>query len=370
MLIGVPKEIKKQEHRVGLLPFGVRELVNLGHEVWIEKNAGMGLNLSDNDYEKAGAKIVSSGEAIYSHANLVVKVKEPQLQECKQLHQGQILFAYLHLAADLEKAELLRRSGCTAIAYETVTDTMGQLPLLMPMSQIAGRLSIQVGAHYLERSQGGMGILLGGVASVEPATVLIIGAGAAGTQAMKMALGLQANVIVLDKSLTRIQWLHERYGNQATFLISNQSTLDTWIAKAHLVVGAVLLPGAVTPKIISRKHLSTMKKSSVIVDLSIDQGGCAETSQPTTHDAPIYEVEGVIHYCVTNLPGCVPTTASHALSNATLPSIMHLANHGLEALKKDPFIRSGLNIHEGKVTHHAVAHEMKVPYIDPIEALR
>jgi len=370
MLIGVPKEIKVQEYRVGIIPAVARELVSHGHKVLVQHNAGMGIGISDADYEAAGADVTKSAEEIFAKAEMIVKVKEPQQSECKMLHEGQVLFTYLHLAPDPKQTAALKNSGCTAIAYETVTDRYGHLPLLLPMSEVAGRLSIQVGAHCLEKYQGGSGILLGGVPGVEAAKVVILGGGISGTNAIRMAVGMEARVIVLDKSLVRLQELDAQFGSRISTVYATEASVKKYVTMADLVVGAVLLPGAAAPKLISRDMLKDMRPGSVIVDISIDQGGCCETSHPTTHENPTYVEEGVVHYCVANMPGAVPRTSTFALNNATLPFALALADKGYkQALLDDTHLLNGLNVHKGHITCEAVANDLGYRYKSAIEAL-
>jgi len=370
MLIGVPKEIKVQEYRVGLVPSSVRELVAHDHKVVVQHNAGIGIGISDADYEKAGAKISNSVEEIFAKAEMIVKVKEPQAAECKMLHESQVLFTYLHLAPDPQQADALKNSGCTAIAYETVTDKNGRLPLLSPMSEVAGRLSIQVGARCLEKHQGGSGILLGGVPGVAAARVVILGGGVSGTNAIRMAVGMEARVIVLERSLSRLQELDSQFGSKISTIYATEASISKYTEQADLVVCAVLLPGAAAPKLITREMLKKMRPGSVIVDISIDQGGCCETSRPTTHDNPTYVEEGVVHYCVANMPGAVPRTSTFALNNATLPFTLALANKGYkQALLDDPHLLNGLNVHKGYITYEAVANDLGYRYKSALEAL-
>lgn len=365
MKIGVPKEIKVHEYRVGLVPASVQELVHHGHEVYIETNAGVGIKCFDSDYEAVGAKILDTAEEIFEVAELIIKVKEPQLSECKMLRPDQILFTFLHLAAEKAIAEALCESGCIAISYETVTDDHGRLPLLAPMSEVAGRLSVQVGAHCLEKAQGGRGILLGGVTGVEPANVLVLGGGFAGTHAIQMALGLRANVTVIEKSLERLQQLQEQFGAALNTVASTDFAIAEHVRNADLVVGAVLIPGASAPRLISKEMLPTMHKGSVMVDISIDQGGCFETSKPTTHEHPTYVVDDVIHYCVTNMPGAVPRTSTFALNNATLPFVLELADKGFaKAMKENKHLLEGLNVYHGDITHKAVADALDMRCVD------
>lgn len=370
MLIGVPKEIKNQEYRVGLVPSSVRELTKRGHKVLVQQKAGNGIGVSDNEYEKAGANIIATAEEIFAKAEMIVKVKEPQANECKMLHEGQILFTYLHLAPDPKQTKGLKESGCTAIAYETVTDDFGRLPLLSPMSEVAGRLSIQAGAHCLEKKQGGSGVLLGGVPGVAPGTVVVIGGGVVGVNAARMAMGLEAKVIVLDKSLIRLQELDAQFGNRLTTIYATTDNIESYTTKADLVVGAVLLPGAAAPKLVTREMLRKMRPGSVLVDVSIDQGGCFETSHATTHDDPTYVEENIVHYCVANMPGAVPRTSAFALNNATLPFTLALADKGYrQALLDDPHLLNGLNVHKGYITYEAVANDLGYRYKPAREAL-
>ncbi len=370
MLIGVPKEIKNHEYRVGMVPGSVRELIRNGHQIIVQTQAGAGIGISDQDYQAAGAKIVDSAEEIFNQAELIVKVKEPQLEECKRLRKGQLLFTYLHLAPDPVQTELLLASGCIAIAYETVTDEQGGLPLLSPMSEVAGRMSIQAGAHCLEKAQGGRGVLLGGVPGVAPGNVVVIGGGVVGTNAVRMAMGMEANVTVLDRSLKRLKELDFQFGAQLNSIYATHDALEEYVLAADLVVGAVLVPGAAAPKLVTRDMLRRMRPGSVVVDVAIDQGGCFETSRPTTHANPTYVEEGIVHYCVTNMPGAVARTATFALNNATLPFILALANKGYQhALREDKHLLDGLNVHKGKLTHSAVASALQLEYVPALEAL-
>jgi alanine dehydrogenase len=361
MRIGVPREIKVHEYRVGLTPASVSELVSRGHHVIVERGAGEGIGFSDGDYLAAGAGIGSVEEAFA--ADLVVKVKEPQLEECARFRPGQVLFTYLHLAADRPQAEALMASGVTAISYETVTAADGSLPLLTPMSEVAGRMSIQVGAYALQKASGGRGTLLGGVPGVAPGRVVILGGGIAGTNAAEMAVGLQADVTILDMSVPRLKSLAERFGVRARVLMaSRQNVLDAVLA-ADLVIGAVLIPGAAAPRLVTREMVREMADGSAMVDISIDQGGCFETSRPTTHDAPTYVEEGVVHYCVTNMPGAVARTSTLALNNVTLPYVVRLADQGWrESFAADPGFAAGLNVHEGAIMHPRVAEALDLPY--------
>ena len=355
MRIGVPKEIKTEESRVGLTPAGVRELVAHGHAVLVEHGAAGGIGIPDAAYQAAGATIAADAAAVFADADLIVKVKEPQPVEIARLRPGQVLFTYLHLAADRAQTEALLASGVTAIAYETVTDARGSLPLLAPMSEVAGRMAVQVGAHCLEREQGGAGILLGGVPGVAPAKVVVLGGGVAGTNAARMAAGLEASVTIIDKSLPRLYELDLQFGARATTLFSTSETIEHAVLAADLVIGAVLVPGAAAPKLVSRELVRAMRPGSVLVDIAIDQGGCFATSRPTTHAAPTYLDEGVVHYCVTNMPGAVARTSTLALTNATLPFVAALAQKGWRrALTEDPHLRAGLALHAGRLVHPAV----------------
>jgi len=359
MKIGVPKEIKIHEYRVGLVPAAVRELTGGGHQVLVQSGAGAGIDCSDEDYRNAGARIAPSAEAVFNESQMIVKVKEPQLSECARLRGDQVLFTYLHLAADRPQAEALIKSQCVAIAYETVTATDGSLPLLMPMSEVAGRMSIQVGAQYLQQGNGGRGVLLGGVPGVAPAKVVVIGAGVAGTNAIEMAHGLRAEVTAIDRSIRRLRELDRQFHGAVRTLFSTADTIERAVADADLVIGAVLLPGAAAPKLVTNAMIRRMRPGSVVVDIAIDQGGCFQSSRPTTHAAPIYVIDGVIHYCVTNMPGAVPRTSAFALNNATLPYVKALADKGWErATAEDAGLAAGLNIVHGTVVHAAVAHEL------------
>ena len=363
MKIGCPKEIKVHEYRVGLVPAGVRELVAAGHEVMLETNAGAGIGIGDDAYRAAGARVMPDAKSVFAEAELVVKVKEPQLPECAQLRQGQVLFTYLHLAADKEQAKALAKSGVTAIAYETVTLPDRSLPLLTPMSEVAGRMSIQVGATALQKANGGFGVLLGGVPGVAPARVVILGGGVSGTNATQMAVGLGAQVTVVDRSLKRLRELDAQFGSQIETAYSTTEAVERLVIQADLVIGAVLVAGAAAPKLVTRGMVGRMEKGAVLVDISIDQGGCFETSRPTTHADPTYVVDGVVHYCVTNMPGAVPRTSTFALTNATLPYVRSLADNGWrKALAKDAGFAAGLNVHEGAITHEAVARDLGMEY--------
>jgi alanine dehydrogenase len=370
MRIGVPKEVKTHEYRVGLVPGSVRELVHRGHDVLVETGAGAGIDISDEAYGTAGAQVVASAQELFAGADLVVKVKEPQPNEIPLLREGQVLFTYLHLAADKAQAEGLLRSGAVCIAYETVTDGRGGLPLLAPMSEVAGRMSVQVGAHYLEKEQGGRGVLLGGVPGVPAAKVIVLGGGVAGTNAARMAMGVEAWVTVIDKSLSRLYELDLQFGSQLHTLFSTVDNIENEVLSADLVIGAVLIPGAAAPKLISRSTVHRMKPGSVLVDISIDQGGCFETSRPTTHSEPVYLEGGVIHYCVTNMPGAVARTSSFALNNATLPFVLELADKGWKrALQDNAHLRRGVNVCFGRITHDAVGQALGIEVMPPEEAL-
>ncbi|MGV6801659.1 MAG: alanine dehydrogenase [bacterium] len=365
MRIGVPKEIKTLEFRVGLTPDSVFELVNAGHEVFVETNAGAGIDFTDGEYKAAGAKILATPEEVFETAELIVKVKEPQLHECAMLRKDQTLFTYLHLAADKPQAEALVKSGCYAIAYETVTADIGGLPLLRPMSEVAGRMSVQVGAACLQMAAGGRGVLLGGVPGTEAANVVIIGGGVSGYNAAQMAVGMRANVTIFDRSLNRLEELDTIFGNKVQTVYSTAGALAEAIKSADLVIGAVLIPGAAAPKLISREQLSTMRRGAVLVDISIDQGGCFETSKPTTHEDPYYNVDGIVHYCVANMPGAVARTSTLALNNRTLPHVVNLANLGTKpALRVDKHLKHGLNVAEGWITHEAVAEDLAMKFKD------
>lgn len=371
MLIGVPKEIKVHEHRVGLTPSSVRELIVHGHQVMVQKNAGFEIDLGDEKYQAVGAEIVETPAEIYARAELIVKVKEPQESERVMLKEGQILFTYLHLAADTELTKRLIDSGCIAIAYETVTDVFGGLPLLAPMSEVAGRMSIQAGAHALEMIQGGRGMLLGGVPGVSAANVVIIGGGVVGTNAARMAMGMEAHVTVLDKSIHRLQELDFQFGSKLNTVFATVDAIEQSVSAADLVVGAVLVPGAMAPKLLSCQMISEMRRGSVFVDVAIDQGGCSETSRPTTLANPIYNVDGVVHYCVTNMPGAVARTSTLALNNVTLPFIQLLADKGCKrALTDNPHLLKGLNIYHGKLTNKAVANDTGIAYCATMDALK
>ena len=362
MRIGVPKEIKVHEYRVGLMPPSVRELVQAGHAVTVQTGAGDGVGCSDEDYRKAGAQIAPDAAAVFSGSDLVVKVKEPQLNECAMLRPGQVLFTYLHLAADLKQTEALMKSGAVAIAYETVTARDGSLPLLVPMSEVAGRMSVQVGAFYLQKAQGGRGVLLGGVAGIPTGKVVIIGGGVAGTAAVEMAHGLRAEVTVIDRSLPRLRALDVQFHGAVQTIFSTAESIERAVSESDLVIGAVLVPGAAAPKLVTEAMIKRMRPGSVVVDIAIDQGGCFETSRPTTHADPVYVLHGVTHYCVTNMPGAVARSSALALNNATLPYVKALADKGWQqALADDPGLKAGLNVVNGQVVHAAVAKDLGLP---------
>lgn len=364
MRIGVPKEIKAHESRVGLTPVAVRELVANGHHVMVQKNAGFQIDLGDYKYLSAGAEIVETPQEIYAKADLIVKVKEPQAFELPLLREGQVLFTYLHLAPDPVQAKALLNSGCIAIAYETVTDSFGGLPLLAPMSEVAGRMAIQAGAHALELNQGGRGMLLGGVSGVPAARVVVIGGGVVGTNAARIAMGVEAHVTVLDKSIHRLQQLDFQYGSRINTVFSTVDAVEEHVSTADLVIGAVLVPGGTAPKLVSRELVSRMNRGSVLVDVAIDQGGCFATSKPTTLADPIFTVNGVVHYCVSNMPGAVARTSTFALNNATLPFVLALANKGYrKALMDDSHLRNGLNVCHGQLTHEAVARDLGLAHV-------
>ncbi|MDE2229004.1 MAG: alanine dehydrogenase [Alphaproteobacteria bacterium] len=366
MLVGVPREIKTHEYRVGLVPGSVRELVHHGQAVLVENGAGAGIGFDDEAYRSAGATIAANAAEVFAKAELIVKVKDPQPTEIALLRRGQVLFTYLHLAANPKLAEGLLRSGATCIAYETVTDDRGGLPLLAPMSEVAGRMAVQVGAHYLEKEQGGAGILLGGVPGVPAARVAVLGGGIAGTNAARVAMGMEAHVTVIDKQLAQLYALDLQFGSQLHTLFSTVENIEREVLAADLVIGAALVPGAATPKLVTREMVRRMRPRSVIVDISIDQGGCCETSRPTTHADPTYLEEGIIHYCVTNMPGAVARTSTFALNNATLPFVLALAGKGWKrALADDRNLMAGLNIEAGRITHPAVAQSLNVTYLAP-----
>jgi alanine dehydrogenase len=363
MLVGVPKEIKDNEFRVGIVPSTVRELTEKGHQVLVETGAGAGAGLPDSDYQAAGAEIVPDADAVFGKAELVVKVKEPLAVERKKLHKNQILFAYLHLAPDRAQTEDLLRSGATAIAYETVTGPQSTLPLLTPMSEVAGRMAPHVGAHCLEKENGGRGVLLGGVPGVSPANVVILGGGVAGTNAALIASGMGADVVVLDRNPEALRRLAAQFNGRVRTVFSTRDVVEVLCRRADLVIATVLVPGAMAPKLITRATVKAMKPGSVIVDVAIDQGGCAETSKATTHSHPTYLVDDVVHYCVANMPGAVARTSTFALSNVTTSFVLALADKGWRtALKEDANLRAGLNVHEGRVTYRAVADALGLPY--------
>ncbi|WP_024512873.1 alanine dehydrogenase [Bradyrhizobium sp. ARR65] len=366
MKIGVPREIKTHEYRVGLTPGAVREYVAAGHSVVVETNAGAGIGVTDDNYRKAGATILGSAREVFASSEMVVKVKEPQPPEWAQLRENQILFTYLHLAPDRPQANGLLKSGCTAIAYETVTDANGGLPLLAPMSEVAGRLAIEAAGSALKRYAGGRGLLIGGVPGVQPARIVVIGGGVVGTHAARMAVGLGAEVSILDRSIPRLRELDELFEGRVRTRYSTLEAIEEEVFAADVVIGAVLIPGASAPKLVSRGMLRSMRKGSVMIDVAIDQGGCFETSRPTTHAEPTYEVDGVIHYCVANMPGAVPVTSSQALNNATLPFGLALANKGFAAVLENPHLRAGLNVYRGRLTSRAVAESLGLPY-SPID---
>lgn len=369
MRVGCPKEIKNHEYRVGLTPASVREYVAHGHSVLVETNAGAGIGASDADYQAAGAKIAATAADVFANSDMIVKVKEPQPSEWVQLREGQILYTYLHLAPDPEQTKGLIASGVTAVAYETVTDDRGGLPLLAPMSEVAGRLSIQAGAFSLQRANGGRGVLLGGVPGVLPGKVVVIGGGVVGLHAARMAVGLGADVTILDRSLPRLRQLDDIFNGHVHTRFSSIDALESEVFQADLVIGAVLIPGAAAPKLVTRKMLGGMKKGAVIVDVAIDQGGCFETSHATTHSEPTYEVDGIIHYCVANMPGAVPVTSAHALNNATIGHGLALADKGVAAILADKHLRNGLNVHKGKITNAAVAEALGYELHAPESAL-
>ena len=370
MRIGVPTEIKTNEFRVGLVPSSVRELTSRGHEVIVQSGAGAGIFADDAVYAKAGARIVPTADEVFAGAQMIVKVKEPQQVEWKRLRPDQILFTYLHLAPDAPQAIGLMESGAAAIAYETVTDVQGGLPLLAPMSEVAGRLSIEAAAMALRRPTGGRGVLMGGVPGVKPAKVVVLGGGVVGTHAARMAAGLGADVSIIDKSLPRLRQLDELFEGRVRTLASTMHTIEDEVMAADVVIGAVLVAGASAPKLVTREMLKDMKKGAVLVDVSIDQGGCFETSHPTTHADPTFEVDGVVHYCVANMPGAVPTTSAQALNNATLPFVLKLAEKGLAAFDRDPHLAAGLNVKDGRIMHQAVAASLGFDSLDGKRSFR
>jgi len=363
MRVGVPKEIKNHEYRVGLTPASVAELVHAGHEVLVETRAGMGIDFTDEAYTKVGARIAPDAAAVFAGSDMIVKVKEPQQSEIAMLEPRHLLFTYLHLAADKPQAEGLMKSGATCIAYETVTSNSGALPLLKPMSEVAGRMSIQVASHYLEKEQGGRGELLGGVPGVAPCKVAILGGGVSGINAAQMATGQRADVTIYDISNERLAELDMHFGSQIKTAYASKAAIAEAVRTSQVVIGAVLVPGAAAPKLVTREMLKTMMRGSVLVDIAIDQGGCFETSKPTTHDDPVYEVDGIIHYCVANMPGAVARTSAFALNNATLPFVLKLANKGAEAaMMGDKHLAMGLNVSDGKIRHAAVAEALDLPF--------
>jgi alanine dehydrogenase len=370
MRIGVPTEIKKQEYRVGLTPIQVAELTNLNHRCCVQAGAGEAIGFNDDDYQAKGAVIVKTAEEIYADAELVVKVKEPQPDECKLMRPQQCVFGYYHLAAEIELAKALQQTQAICIAYETVTDNQGRLPLLAPMSEVAGRMSVQAGIAQMTNPQGGPGMLLGGVPGVAPAKVVIIGGGVVGTQAARMAVGLGGDVTILDRNIQRLRELDMEFMGRVTTLTANASMIEHCVVDADLVIGAVLISGASAPKVLTRDNLKQMKNGAVVVDVAIDQGGCFETSKPTTHANPTYVVDGVIHYCVANIPGAVARTSTQALTNATFPFVLELANQGIyTALRNNTNLRNGLNVCQGQLTHPVVAQSLGLPYRDPLSML-
>ena len=371
MKIGVPKEIKTHEYRVGLVPASVRELTSRGHSVMVETNAGAGIGFEDADYKAVGATISDNAEKIFAETDMIVKVKEPQAVECKMLRKDQLLYTYLHLAPDPEQTQGLIDSGCVAIAYETVTDSRGGLPLLAPMSEVAGKLSVQVGAQCLEKHSGGSGVLLGGVPGVAPANVLVIGGGMAGTSAITVAVGMGAQVTVLERSINRLRELDAQFGTAIHAVYSTEDAIESYAIKADLVIGAVLVPGAASPKLITRELIAKMKKGSAIVDIAVDQGGCVETTKPTTHAEPTFVVDDVVHYCVANMPGAVARTSAIALNNATLPFAIALADKGAkQAMLDDKHLMNGLNVSQGDITYQAVSDALGHPYVAAEDAVK
>ncbi|MDX1431563.1 MAG: alanine dehydrogenase [Gammaproteobacteria bacterium] len=370
MLIGVPREIKNHEYRVGLTPQSVREVCHYGHEVVVESDAGFGIGASDADYEAAGATVVAGASDVFARAEMIVKVKEPQAGERAMLRPGQILFTYLHLAPDPEQTKDLVESGAICIAYETVTSPTGGLPLLAPMSEVAGRLAVQAGAHCLEKVHGGMGILLGGVPGVDPANVVVLGGGVVGTHAAHIAIGMGADTWVIDRSADVLRALWRQFGRPLNTVHATRVSIEQHVLMADLVIGGVLVPGAAAPKLVTAEMVRRMKPGSVVVDVAIDQGGCFETSRPTTHADPTYIVDDVVHYCVANMPGAVPRTSTHALNNVTLPFVLTLAAKGYKkAMEDDPHLRNGLNVHKGHITQREVAHDLGYEYRNAAEAI-
>ena len=370
MIVGVPKEIKNQEFRVGLTPDSVHAFISAGSKVLVQDGAGIGSGFSNDDYKKVGATIIDSAKEIFEQSEMIVKVKEPQKDELRMLRENQILYTYLHLAPDPEQTDGLVKSKCIAVAYETITDKNGRLPLLAPMSEVAGRLSVQIGAHNLEKRQGGRGILLGGVPGTPKANVLILGGGYSGVNAAEMAIGLGANVTILDRNIDRLKEIHTMFAGKIQTIYSTQATIEKYIQDADLVIGAVLIPGDKAPRLVTRAMLKTMKAGSVLVDIAIDQGGCFETSRVTTHDNPTFVEEGVIHYCVANMPGAVARTSTIALNNATLPFGLMLAKHGIEAAAMNEHLAMGVNVYQGHITNHAVAHALNLKFVDLKELLK
>ncbi len=368
MRVGIPAEIKDNEYRIGMIPAGVRELTDDGHEVFVEAGAGLGSGIDDSEYVAAGATILDTADEVWGTADMIIKVKEPVGPEYQRMRPGQILYTYLHLAPEPHLTDVLLERGVTGIAYETVTDRNGHLPLLTPMSEVAGRLAIQVGAYFLQRPNGGRGVLLGGVPGVPPSDVVIIGGGVVGINAAKMALGLGARVTILETNLDRMRYLDDVFGGRLTTVASNRHNVEILTSRADLLVGGVLVPGASAPKVVSRDLLAGMKNGAVIVDVAVDQGGCVETTHPTTHSEPTFVIDGVIHYCVANMPGAVPRTSTFALNNATIPLALAIASRGLDALREDAHLRAGLNTFEGKLTCAAVATSQQKPYT-PAEQL-
>ncbi|MGF1462152.1 MAG: alanine dehydrogenase [Maricaulaceae bacterium] len=370
MRVGVPKEIKTHEYRVGLTPASAREFVRNGHEVLVQENAGFEIGFTPEDYQDAGARILPDAEAVFGEADMIVKVKEPQPSEIALLRWGQLLYTYLHLAPDPDQTHGLLKSGCIAVAYETVTDSRGRLPLLAPMSEVAGRMSIQAGAHCLEMNQGGRGMLLGGVPGVTAAKVVVLGGGVVGANAARMAMGLEAHVVVIDRSVDRLRELDFQFGSKITTAFATQQSIERHVLDADLVVGAVLVPGAAAPKLVTREMVAAMPRGSVLVDVSIDQGGCFETSKATTHADPTYVIDDVVHYCVANMPGAVARTSTLALNNVTLPFGLALANKGpAQALADDEHLRDGLNVWRGQLTYKAVADDLGIPFVEARHAI-
>jgi len=370
MRVGVPKEIKNHEYRVGLTPQSVRELAARGHSVLVEREAGAGIGAADDEYRAAGAAVVDSADEIFARAELIVKVKEPQKTEWRKLRPGQVLFTYLHLAPNPAQASELVASGAIGIAYETVTSENGRLPLLAPMSEVAGRMSMQVAARFLEKPQGGRGVLISGVPGVAPASVVILGAGVVGSNAALVAVGMGAQVTVLNRAADQLRQLEMRHGSRVRTLLSSRAAVEEVVRSADVVIGAALVPGALAPKLVSRGMLATMRPGAVLVDVSIDQGGCFETSRPTTHSDPVFVVDGIVHYCVANMPGAVPRTSTYALNNATLPFVLALADHGWKAaLQRDPHLRNGLHVCQGRVTNRQVADALGLAWSDPMAAI-